>query len=121
MTEDKDVLVYPVQLNESQTKEAKKKIKKAPIDMQQAILYCLARCIASGTVKSPLAYLSGLITRANNGTFEVIGAANATMPDSRRKDDTPELIAAQRALTKSKPEVGKVKFAGIRSAIRGIV
>ena len=120
VSSEQENLIFPVQLTDNQKKEAKKKIKKAPIHLQQAILYCLARCIASGTVKSPLAYLSGLITRANNGTFEVIGAAGATITDSRHTDDTKKLLEArQAALEKAvAPEKAKSFIQQARSAIR---
>jgi hypothetical protein len=38
----------------------------------------LAYHMAQGKVKSPVAYLNGLISRANNGTFESIQAAGDT-------------------------------------------
>lgn len=39
--------------------------------------------MAQGKVKSPVAYLNGLVSRANNGTFETINApcsTNSTKP-----------------------------------------
>jgi hypothetical protein len=69
-----DELVYPEQLTEPQKKEAKRVIKKCEPQLQQAVLFALAYAITAGRVKSPVAYLNGIITRANNGTFEPINA-----------------------------------------------
>lgn len=68
--EEKENLVFPAQLTVSQKKEAKVRIKKVPMDMQQVLLTYLAACLVKGDVKNPIAYLNGLITRSNNGTFE---------------------------------------------------
>jgi hypothetical protein len=71
-------LIYPPQLNPVQKKAAKHVIKKVKQPkLQQPVLFALAYAITNGTVKSPVAYLNGLIARANNGTFEAIQAANA--------------------------------------------
>jgi hypothetical protein len=72
-------LIYPVQLTEPQKKAAKHIIKKVQQpELQQPVLFALAYAITSGTVKSAPAYLQGLVTRANNGTFEPVGAAGGT-------------------------------------------
>lgn len=69
-------LIYPVQLTDPQKKAAKHVIKKVKEpELQQPVLFALAYAITNGTVKSPVAYLNGLITRANNGTFESVGVA----------------------------------------------
>ena len=77
-------LIYPVQLTDPQKKAAKHIIKKIKEpELQQPVLFALAYAITSGTVKSAPAYLQGLVTRANNGTFEpvgVAGGANANKP-----------------------------------------
>jgi hypothetical protein len=71
-------LIYPIQLNPAQKKAAKHIIKKAPIHLQQDVLFALAYAIAQNKIKSVPAYLQGLVTRANNGTFEPVGAATAS-------------------------------------------
>jgi hypothetical protein len=73
-------LVYPVQLTPVQKKAAKHIIKKVKQpELQQPVLFALAYAITSGTVKSTPAYLQGLVTRANNGTFEAVGATRPTV------------------------------------------
>ncbi len=68
-----DELIYPSQLTPVQKKAAKAVIKKvkAP-ELRQEVLFALAYAIASGTVKSPVAYLNGLVSRCNDGTFESV-------------------------------------------------
>ena len=74
-----DELIYPSQLTEPQKKAAKHIIKKVKLpELQQPVLFALAYAITSGTVKSAPAYLQGLVTRANNGTFEPVGATGET-------------------------------------------
>jgi hypothetical protein len=76
---DSEELIYPVQLTPVQKKAAKHVIKKVEQpELQQDVLFALAYAITSGTVKSPVAYLNGLITRANNGTFEAVQTADAS-------------------------------------------
>lgn len=79
-----DDLVYPVQLDSVQKKAARAVIKKctAP-DLRQPVLFALAYAIVSGTVKSPVAYLNGLVSRANNGTFEPISGSDSIKPGGR--------------------------------------
>ena len=70
-------LIYPSQLTEPQKKAAKHIIKKVKQpELQQPVLFALAYAIANGTVKSAPAYLQGLVTRANNGTFEPVGTSS---------------------------------------------
>ena len=77
-------LIYPVQLTPVQKKAARAVIKKVKQpEIQQPVLFALAYAITNGTVKSPVAYLNGLISRANNGTFEAVTA------DSSNKANRP--------------------------------
>ena len=72
-------LIYPVQLTPVQKKAAKHVIRKVKQpELQQPVLFALAYAITAGTVKSPVAYLNGLVSRANNGTFESIQADSGT-------------------------------------------
>jgi len=74
-----DDLIFPSQLTEPQKKAAKHIIKKVKQpELQQPVLFALAYAITSGTVKSAPAYLQGLVKRANDGSFEHVGAATAT-------------------------------------------
>lgn len=69
---DKTELVFPEQLTPPQIKQAKHVIKKCALVLQQEVLFALAYALTKNTVKNPVAYLNGLITRANNGTFEPV-------------------------------------------------
>jgi hypothetical protein len=113
-------LVFPHELSEPQLKAAKHRIKLAPIDMQQAILIVLAANLAKGTVKNPIGYLNTLITAANNGTFEPVGAATATKPDTRHIE-TQERLKAARAIKRSSDEKAKGGFQQAKLALRGIL
>ena len=74
-----DELIYPVQLTPVQRKAAKAVIRKVKQpEMKQEVLFALAYAITSGSVKSPVAYLNGLVSRANDGTFEPIAASTAS-------------------------------------------
>jgi len=79
-------LIYPVQLNPDQKKAAKHIIKKAPVHLQQDVLFALAYAMAQNKVKSAPAYLNGLITRANDGTFEAIQPTTAINQGGRPLD-----------------------------------
>jgi hypothetical protein len=73
--EEKAELIYPEKLTTDQKKAAKSVIKKVKQpELKQPVLLALAYYLTQGTVKNPIAYLNGLITRANNGTFEAIEA-----------------------------------------------
>lgn len=72
-------LTFPAQLTQKQKKAAKAIIKKAPADLQQPVLFALAYAITNGKITSSVpGYLQGLVTRANNGTFEPIQCAGAS-------------------------------------------
>jgi len=117
-----DGLIYPEQLNPDQKKAAKHIIKKVKQpELQQPILFALAYAMAQNKVKSAPAYLQGLVTRANNGTFEPVGDASATKPDTRHIDQTQELLNARRA--KTQPATGKAKgfIQQAKSALRGAI
>ena len=111
-------LIYPSQLTEPQKKAAKhiiKKIKKP--ELQQPVLFALAYAITSGTVKSAPAYLQGLVTRANNGTFEPVTATTAT------KQGNKPLIPIWHGFGQSapsKPEIATGFIQQARAALRGI-
>ncbi len=114
VSSDED-LIYPSQLTEPQRKQAKHVIKKAPVDLQQAILTALAYCMTQGSVKSPVAYLNGLITRAANGTFEAIGASGATV---HSKPIIP-IWTGHKATTPSTPTVAMGFIQQAKAALRG--
>ena len=111
-------LIYPVQLTEPQKKAAKHIIKKVKEpELQQPVLFALAYAITSGTVKSAPAYLQGLVTRANNGTFEPVTATTAA------KQGNKPLIPIWQGFGQSapsKPEIATGFIQQARAALRGI-
>lgn len=67
---DLSVLEYPKGLSVAEQKEAKKKLVDLPSDLAQQLLDELAACIVAGSIRvSPLAYLRGLINRAQTNEF----------------------------------------------------
>jgi hypothetical protein len=117
-----DGVIYPEQLNPAQKKAAKHIIKKVKQpELQQPVLFALAYALTQHKVKSAPAYLQGLVTRANNGTFEPVGAASATKPDTRHIDQTQELLKARRAKTPPAPEKAKGFIQQAKSALRGAI
>jgi len=115
-----DGLIYPEQLNPAQKKAAKHIIKKVKQpELQQPVLFALAYALTQHKVKSAPAYLQGLVTRANNGTFEPVGAAAATKPDTRHIDQTQARLKETRAIKPSQPEKAKGFIQQAKSALRG--
>ncbi len=112
-------LIYPVQLNPLQKKGARHVIKKCNPELQQPVLFALGYYMAQNKVKSPVAYLNGLVKRANAGTFETVQADTATKSDTKQIDITQEKIKAYKQLKISAPNVAKAGIAGMFAAIRG--
>jgi hypothetical protein len=82
-------LIYPTQLSPEQKKAAKHVIKKVKQpELQQPVLFALAYYMAQGKVKSPVAYLNGLISRANSDTFEPV--------QSTKQETAAERIAREK-------------------------
>jgi hypothetical protein len=110
-------LIYPVQLNPDQKRSTKHIIKKAPVHLQQDVLFALAYAMAQNKIKSVPAYLQGLVTRANNGTFEPVGAATAS------KGGSKPLIPIWQGYgqsTPSSPEKAKGFIQQAKSVLRGV-
>jgi hypothetical protein len=117
-----DELVFPAQLNPDQKKAAKHIIKKVQNqDLKQPVLFALAYAMVNQKINSVPAYLQGLVARANNGTFEPVGAATATKPDTRHIDQTQERLKAARAIKRSSDEKAKGGFQQAKLALRGIL
>ena len=117
---DDDALIYPDKLDTAQKKAAKAKIKKAPVELQQDVLFELAYRMTLQKIRSVPAFLNTLITAANNGTFTRTQPAGAPITNTRPKDDTPERMAAQRAAD-AKPKdhnLAKALFASLRGVPR---
>src|SRR5664279_2399948 len=111
-------LIYPVQLNPDQKKAAKHIIKKVrQPELQQPVLFALAYAMAQNKIKSAPAYLQGLVKRANNGTFEPVGATTAINQGGK------PLIPIWQGFgqsTPSKPEKAKGFIQQAKSALRGM-
>lgn len=111
-------LIYPTQLTPVQKKAAKHIIKKIKQpELQQPVLFALAYAMAQNKVKSAPAYLQGLVTRANNGTFEAI------QPTTAINQGGKPLIPIWQGFgqsTPSKPEVSTRFISQARAALRGI-
>jgi hypothetical protein len=113
-----DGLVFPEKLTPVQKKAAKHIIKKVKQpELQQPVLFALAYAMAQNKVKSAPAYLQGLVTRANNGTFETIQPTTATNQGGK------PLIPIWQGYgqsSPSKPEVASGFIQQARAALRGI-
>jgi hypothetical protein len=110
-------LIYPVQLNPEQKRGARHVIKKCNPESQQPVLFALAYAMAQNKVKSPLAYLNGLVTRANDGPFEPVGTATAI--NQGGKPIIPEWKGYGQS-TPSSPEKAKGFIQQAKSALRGM-
>jgi DNA-binding CsgD family transcriptional regulator len=66
-------LILPEQFSEIEKQVAKKSIKKANLDSvtYSVILMALKTALSSGNVRSPVAYLNGLINKAKDGSLDV--------------------------------------------------
>jgi hypothetical protein len=110
-------LVFPEKLTIKQSKACKHIIKKAPIELQQEVLFALAYAMANQRINSVPAYLQGLVKRALDGSFEPI--------NSQAKKERDRLVIplwqGHGAITPSKPEKAKSYINQARSALRGIL
>jgi len=110
-------LIYPSQLTDPQKKAVKHIIKKVKEpELQQPVLFALAYAITNGTVKSAPAYLQGLVTRANNGTFEPV--TNTSTAKQGGKPLVP-IWTGRGEIKVSAPEVMREFMPGLRAALRG--
>jgi hypothetical protein len=111
--------IYPVQLNPDQKKAAKHIIKKVKQpELQQPVLFALAYAMAQNKVKSAPAYLQGLVKRANDGTFEPVGAATAINQGGK------PLIPIWQGFGQSapsSPEKAKGFIQQAKSALKGVI
>jgi hypothetical protein len=123
LEEEKPVeLKYPEQLKPKQKADIKHHIKKAPIEHRQAILATLAHYLAKGTIYNPIGWIrSQAEGAAKTGTYEPVGAATATKPDTRHIDQTQERLKAARAIKRSSDEKAKGGFQQAKLALRGIL
>jgi hypothetical protein len=111
-------LFFPEQLNPDQKKAAKHIIKKVKQpELQQPVLFALAYAMVNQKINSVPAYLQGLVTRANNGTFEPVGSVTA------KPEGGKPLIPLWRgfkASTPSEPEKARGFIQQAKQALRGM-
>ena len=117
-------------MKDSQKKAAKNVIKRAPAPIRQDVLIALAYAITAGTVNNPIGYLTALVNRANDGTFEPVKAAKK-QPTSEERIKA-EAEARKRSLAATKvdnltfyknlfKQYGKAALPGIPEMYRQII
>jgi hypothetical protein len=113
---DDVALTFPEQLNPVQKKAAKAIIKKVKQpELQQPVLFALAYAITNGKIASSIpGYLQALVKRANDGTFEPVGAA--TVPDRGGKPIIPVWQGFADS-TPSKPDTAKAFIKNLRQSL----
>ena len=100
-------LKYPEQLKQEQLKACKAIIKKVKQpELKQDVLTALAYAISANRVKSAPAYLNGLITAANNGTFTPIQAIEATNYNQASIASTQKKLEQLRGYKRTPPPNG---------------
>lgn len=114
-----DGLIYPEKLTPVQRKACKAIIKKvkAPT-LQQPVLFALAHAMTHHKINSVPAYLNGLVTRANDGTFEPVAVDTAVT--AKKVDDTRVLLENRRKMAVSDPVAAKSYIDQIRQSMRGV-
>ncbi len=118
--DDKEDLIYPAQLTKDQKKSCKAVIKKAPIAVQQDVLFELAYRMTLQNIRSVPGFLNTLVTSANNGTFTRTQAGSATKTDTKHIDKTQQLLNEQREIKRSVPDVAKPGIGLLKAALRGM-
>ena len=90
-------IVLPEQFTEIQKQVAKKSIKKANLDnvAYSVVLMALKTALSAGNVRSPMAYLNGLINKAKDGSLDVSQFAkhNDTKTSVNRAEEIAKLLA----------------------------
>jgi DNA-binding CsgD family transcriptional regulator len=90
-------LILPEQLSEIEKQVAKKSIKKANLDSvtYSVILMALKTALSSGNVRSPIAYLNGLINKAKDGSLDVsqYSENNGNKAPLNRREEIAQLFA----------------------------
>jgi hypothetical protein len=93
---EEEKLVFPDKLIKEQKKACKAIIKKAPVQLQQAVLFELAYRMTLQTMRSVPAFLNVLVTAANNGTFTHTQAADDTKTVNRSIELANEVLESRR-------------------------
>jgi hypothetical protein len=89
-------IILPEQLSEIEKQVAKKSIKKANLDSvtYSVILMALKTALSSGNVRSPIAYLNGLINKAKDGSLDIsqYSGNNGNKAPLNRKEEIGQLF-----------------------------
>ena len=85
--EAEEMMTLPEQLSEIEKQVAKKSIQKAKLDSvaYSVVLMALKTALSAGHVRSPIAYLNGLINKAKDGSLDVSQYRNHQAPINRRE------------------------------------
>jgi hypothetical protein len=118
-SEDKEDLIYPAQLNKDQKKYTQNKIKTAPVELQQDILFELAYRMTLQTIRNLPGFINTLITAANNGTFTLSGGSGSVKKVNPAFAATQALFDKRATFKKSDEKTYKAGIAAARAAIRG--
>jgi DNA-binding CsgD family transcriptional regulator len=90
-------LILPEQFSEIEKQVAKKSIKKANLDSvtYSVILMALKTALTSGNVRSPMAYLNGLINKAKDGSLDIsqYSENNGNKAPLNRREEIAQLFA----------------------------
>jgi hypothetical protein len=111
---EEEKLVFPDKLIKEQKKACKAIIKKAPIHLQQDVLFELAYRMTLQNMRSVPAFLNTLVTAANNGTFTRTQAAGDTKIVNKGIEQAEKIKADRTKENKSDKEKGKFEFSKIR-------
>jgi hypothetical protein len=117
-SEDKEELTYPPQLNKDQKKYTKAKIKTAPVELQQEVLFELAYRMTLQTIHNLPGYLNILVTAANNGTFSRTGGNGSVKKVNPAFAATQALFDKQATFKKPDPKTHEIGMAALKAACR---
>jgi hypothetical protein len=118
--EDNESLKYPEQLSKDQKKYIKAKIKTAPVDLQQDVLFELAYRMTLQTIHNVAGYVNNLIIAANNGTFTRTGGNGSVKKVNPAIAATQALFDKQASFKRSDKETYEKNMAGLKEATRGV-
>ena len=92
-----ETLTLPEQFSEIEKQVAKKSIKKANLDnvAYSVVLMALKTALSAGNVRSPMAYLNGLINKAKDGSLDMsqYRENNGNQATLNRQDEITQLFA----------------------------
>jgi hypothetical protein len=116
--EDNESLKYPEQLSKDQKKYIKAKIKTAPVDLQQDVLFELAYRMTLQTIHNVAGYVNNMIIAANNGTFTRTGGSGSVKKVNPAIAKTQALFDYQASFKRSDEETYRAKMAILKAATR---